>query len=205
LFREGKPFRVEGWDIFIEDYLAKLRQSLLNVIDCFFDRVDVAPSGSYVWAARPILFLTGPDGVEKVLSSVLRIGATELGILEECGRRLAQAAAVEHVASPDMALTFEPGRIVYKSHCAKLSGKPWLILRAIAQALCRQRTLGQLMDEFWPKEGNTSIEPVTVNMHISTARQALRNVLRKAGVETAGDPLPAVDRGTLLAWRLDLP
>jgi DNA-binding response OmpR family regulator len=100
-------------------------------------------------------------------------------------------------------LTFLPGALLYRGHRQELSGYPLAILQALYQAPGQTLTLRAILDKVW---GDNMVGEETVRSHISTARNALREVLQAAGVEDPADPLPCVDRGTgRTAWRLDLP
>jgi hypothetical protein len=105
-------------------------------------------------------------------------------------------------AGPGCPLTFRPGEVVYKGYVIPLSGRPWQVLKEIASVPGRGRSAKDILRALWP---DGEIEPGTVNSHVSAARQALQKALHEMGIESPADPLPVVDRGELLAWRLDLP
>jgi hypothetical protein len=100
-------------------------------------------------------------------------------------------------------LTFPPGAIVYRGHRQPLTGKPWQVLKAIAETPGQTLSLYALLKEVW---ADTPIEEPTVRNHIYTARNALKEVMRTAHVDGPENPLPVVDRGTKrTAWHLNLP
>jgi hypothetical protein len=100
-------------------------------------------------------------------------------------------------------LTFPPGAIVYRGHRQPLTGKPWQVLKAIAEAPDYTLSLDDLLKKVW---SDTVIGEEAVRRHVYTARKALRTLMRTAHVKRPDDPIPAVDRGTnRTAWHLALP
>jgi hypothetical protein len=102
-------------------------------------------------------------------------------------------------------LTFSPGGFRYKTADVRLNGKPLIVLKSVAESRSHTRTAAELYDLLYGDKEDRR-EVATVRTHVAKARKALREALRSAGVAFAADPLPRVDRGPALAWKLaDLP
>jgi hypothetical protein len=98
-------------------------------------------------------------------------------------------------------LTFRPGGFVYRGVEQPLMGKPLAVLRSFAESPDRTRTAKDLHKLLY--ENETPRLDDTIRSHVSKARGALRQAIRKAGVAFEDDPLPCIDRGKgALAWRL---
>ena len=106
------------------------------------------------------------------------------------------------------ALRFIPGAFIYRGHQEPLTGKPWEVLKALANAVKRTLTLNELQDMVWPQ---SAIGEETVRSAVSDARAALRKALEAVGVTKPASakrdwPIIPVDRGQdRTAWRLDVP
>ena len=86
-----------------------------------------------------------------------------------------------------------------------MNGKPLIVLKSVAESRSHTRTAAELYDLLYGDKEDRR-EVATVRTHVAKARKALREALRSAGVAFAADPLPRVDRGPALAWKLaDLP
>jgi hypothetical protein len=97
-------------------------------------------------------------------------------------------------------LDFVPGAIIYRGHRERLPGKPWKVLKALAEARDKTLTLSDLQDDIWSESASGQD---AVRSAVSTARNAVRKVMQAAGVSGPEDPIPAVDRGTKsTAWQL---
>jgi hypothetical protein len=96
-----------------------------------------------------------------------------------------------------------PGGFVYRERQTEdLSGKPWQVLRKILQSRIGRITSRGLLATVWKDKPDTTDQ--NVKDAISTVRQALRRAMKRAGVKRPSDPLPAVDQGCNLSWKLDL-
>jgi DNA-binding winged helix-turn-helix (wHTH) protein len=89
------------------------------------------------------------------------------------------------------------GGFIYQGKDHKLSGKPLQVLREFLGAKYYRQSAADLQKAVW-KDAETGLE--TIKNAVSDVRKALR----QAGIGT-NDPIPCVDRGANLAWRLELP
>ncbi len=103
------------------------------------------------------------------------------------------------------ALDILPGGIKYGTATVELSGKPLACIRALDDAWQNRLDWGTLRNRVWGED--TYTERRTIMNAIKDARRALRKLARKAGriVDENYDPLPCVDRGRNLAWKLSFP
>lgn len=97
------------------------------------------------------------------------------------------------------ALEFVPGGLVFAGVYQPLRGKPLAVLKRLAAARwgC---TWHDLADSVWGQDA--PIEPNTVACAVVKARGALRAAVAAAGSPCPADPIPCVDHGRQLAWRL---
>jgi hypothetical protein len=98
-------------------------------------------------------------------------------------------------------LTFVPGGFVYRNEFTPLSGYPLKCLRAFGGNRWRRQTAGDLKRVLGDDGGMMDDKAVKAN--VWKVRQALRSAMKQAKVEGPKDPLPVVDRGPGLAWRLE--
>lgn len=125
---------------------------------------------------------------------------TSPGESGEAGKARIEAPPADPPGDP---LTFVPGAIVYRGQREPLTGKPWQVLKALAEAPDCTLSLRDLLGKVWE---NTVIGEEAVRRHVYSARKALRKAMRAAHVTPPDDPIHAVDRGTnRTAWHLDLP
>lgn len=101
-----------------------------------------------------------------------------------------------------------PGGIACKDAAGKdvdvqLTGKPLACIREINDAHHHQLDWQVLRQRVWGQEYPT--DRATIRNAIKDARDALRKLARKAGkhVDKKYDPLPCVNRGKDLAWKLN--
>lgn len=102
----------------------------------------------------------------------------------------------------DSRLRILDGGYVYFGHENQLCGKPLAVLKELLVASDKRCSLEHLLAAIWP---GTPIQPEVVTRHVSTLRNSLRRAMKKAKKRSPKDPLPHIDRGSNLAWRLDLP
>ena len=98
---------------------------------------------------------------------------------------------------PDDGWHFRPGEFAFGGMKGELTGKLWMLLKAFAEAR-RSLTSSDLLDDVWGH--NETCTEQNLRNHLSRLRTALRNVYDLA--ENV-DPIPAVDKGNLAAWRLE--
>jgi len=92
--------------------------------------------------------------------------------------------------------TFRPGESAFAGHTFDISGKEKVLLETFAHGE-GPVTAEDLVDLCWP---DSEIETETLRSHISHLRSRLRREYR---LRRNVDPIPRVDRGERLAWRLD--
>lgn len=103
-------------------------------------------------------------------------------------------------AAPQGKLTFEPGGVCCGEHRLALTGKPLGVLRMLSGRRYAA-DVHELRAAVW--EGNDRIGDGAIRDAIGRARKALRELLADAGVHVQ-DPIPRVDHGKNLAWKLSL-
>jgi hypothetical protein len=118
--------------------------------------------------------------------------------------RAAQSPRVAPVAPPN-GLEVLPGGIRYGEVTVELSGKPLACISEIVDAHGQRLDAERLRERVWGRESYTEIS--TVKNAVADARDALRKLARLAGIpiDKHFDPLPCVDRGKNLAWKLAFP
>jgi hypothetical protein len=151
-----------------------------------------------------------PAPVQDALSqgeSVLANLRAKLSLKPDVPAILAQSRTDENAEAPvksagpnEMAII--PGAIALGDYRVELSGKPWEVLQAIYQSRFKTLTRDELSKDVWGAESPTDDN---IRGCIHFAREALRALYKLAGHKSIEDPLPAVGRGKLLAWRLELP
>jgi hypothetical protein len=102
------------------------------------------------------------------------------------------------------ALSTEAGGFRYKGKFKDLTGKALQVLTRLVGARNRAVNLAQLRDAFWTDE---EVGDETIHSAVAAARNALRDAMRTVGDlgrDQDCNPIPAVDRGAALAWRIDL-
>ncbi len=105
---------------------------------------------------------------------------------------------------PEPSLVIEPGGIRCCGAKQALAGKPLQVLRCFAGSPDGAVSAEQLRDEVW--DGRL-VTDQTVRTGVGKARAAVSAVLRKAGIpkrDRPEDPIPCLDQGRNLAWRLTL-
>jgi hypothetical protein len=203
------PSEVDGGDANLSPielaFVDQLRSS-----EGFRGALDRIPVGELAWRLQEILDFDR-DSLEAELN--IEIAGATAGQAEPAkttapadGRVVGASPSPEQasvaLAPPgsERALTFVPGAITYRGHRESLSGKPRRVLQALAEAPGRTLTLSDLQADVW-RESDSGQE--AVRSAVSTARNAVRRVMRAAGVTGPDDPIPLVDRGTgSTAWRL---
>lgn len=98
-----------------------------------------------------------------------------------------------------------PGGIKYGNEIVELSGKPLACIRELVDASQNRLNWNTLRNRVWGEDAYT--EKNTVKNAIKDARDALRKLARESGmrVDRGYDPLPCVDQGKDLAWKLSFP
>lgn len=85
---------------------------------------------------------------------------------------------------------------------AAISGKPLQVLKDLAIAPEKRRTAAELQDSIWGDDSEAFVD--TVKNAVSDLREILRVVARKNKIRTK-DPIPCIDCGRNLAWKLTFP
>jgi hypothetical protein len=83
-----------------------------------------------------------------------------------------------------------------------LSGKPWEVLKAFTASRTGRVTAKDLLATVW--EADTLATAQNVKDAVTGVRKALAKALEATPPYDEHDPLPCVDRGPDLAWKLDL-
>lgn len=122
--------------------------------------------------------------------------ATEPALVEVLPLRPALIHRPDQGGPPGLEL--RPGGFRLGDRDCKMCGTSLAILSVFAQRRNRTVTERELNLGLW---GANSVEPASVAKAVSRLRQELRRLL---GMPRGFNPLPAVDRGPALAWRLDL-
>lgn len=91
---------------------------------------------------------------------------------------------------------FRPGTVKFGNRQFRLSGKKWELLKAFASARWGV-TADDLWEELWD---GREIARKSLRTEVSNLRILLR---KEFDLDDADDPLPHLDQGALLAWRLD--
>jgi hypothetical protein len=97
---------------------------------------------------------------------------------------------------PDDGWHFRSGEFAFGGKAHALSGVRYRILEAFVRAR-RNVTVDDLRKEIWPE---SFPENSTIRSHVSTLRRELRQLI---GLSSSVDPIPHVDTGAHLAWKLD--
>jgi hypothetical protein len=101
-------------------------------------------------------------------------------------------------------LVVEAGGFRYKGAFHRLSGKPLKVLKGFVDAHGGAVSLQQLCDAYW---NDRQVGNETIYSAVSNARKSVRDAMCAAGDLNRDDdfnPIPSVDRGDALAWKLDL-
>jgi hypothetical protein len=99
---------------------------------------------------------------------------------------------------PDDGWHFRPGEAAFRATVFEIVGQSWKLLRMLAENV-RPVSWAEI-SEHLASDSNTQLERENVRVHVKDLRKTLR--LRfDCGTS---DPIPFVDRGAQLAWRLDL-
>jgi hypothetical protein len=98
-----------------------------------------------------------------------------------------------------------PGGIRYGQATVDLRGKPLACIKALLDAYDNRLDCRTLKERVWGEGSYT--DKNTIKNIISAARDALRQLARQAGkhINKHFDPIPCVDHGKDLAWKLDFP
>jgi hypothetical protein len=96
-----------------------------------------------------------------------------------------------------------PGGFIYRGVQMDLSGKPWEVLKALVESRLKRLSSQQLLKTIW-WEDSMNASDQNVKDAVSEARTVLQAAMRKAGVRKPKDPLRCVDKGSNLAWALEL-
>jgi hypothetical protein len=105
-------------------------------------------------------------------------------------------------AKKPVPLLFPPGGISYRGEFVRLRGNPRRILQLLV-LMGGYANRDTILKWVWDR---TTVGEEAVRTTMSRARDAVRKVLRKAGCQDKGDPLPATGRGTgETGWQLLLP
>jgi hypothetical protein len=100
---------------------------------------------------------------------------------------------------PDDGWNFRPGEFAFAGKTGKLKGKLWKLLKALAEAdapVTPEELFVQVWSEVDPGENAHN----NLRNHLTRLREALRLAF---GLDHDVDPIPAQDKGELLAWKLD--
>jgi hypothetical protein len=127
-------------------------------------------------------------------------------IIQECELKpLASATKSPGSSNGASELEILPGGIRCDGHTVELGGKPLACLRVLYDAHHRRLDWQTLGDRVWGEDSYT--DKGTVKNAIKEARAALRTLARKRDgrLEADYDPIPCVNRGVDLAWKLDFP
>jgi hypothetical protein len=105
----------------------------------------------------------------------------------------------------DTGLEVCPGGIKYGKVIVDVSGKPRACIEALLDAQEHRSDWWKLRERVWGE--NSYTDKKTVINTISDARDKLRELARKSGKYVDGnfDPLPCVDQGKNVAWKLNFP
>jgi hypothetical protein len=103
--------------------------------------------------------------------------------------------------SSNESILVKPGGFVYRRKEHRLAGKPLAILKEFVATKDRVLTAATLQNTVW---NDSVIGLDNVRSHIATLRAALRKALKVEGRGAKKDPLPCIDRGRDLAWKLDM-
>lgn len=176
----------------------------LKPVDDVLDEIMIVPPGGLVPTQYKAMRRLRDRAKACVRHRLRKLGddkaARDLAIEHVAERLQALPKAPEPLAATT--LEFQPGAIIYCGHREPLSGKPWQVLKALAEARHKTLTLRVLQSNVW-KDSSTGQE--AVRSAVKTARAALRRVMKAAGVVGPNDPIPVVDRGDCsTAWRLAL-
>ncbi len=125
--------------------------------------------------------------------------------VEAEARRAVADAAPPSLLADGNRLEITPGGIKYGEAAVDLSGKPLACIRELLDAQDHRLDWRKLQDRVWGQD--TYTERGTIKNTIADARDALRKLARCAGKRIGKDfnPLPCVDRGKDLAWKLNFP
>jgi hypothetical protein len=105
---------------------------------------------------------------------------------------------------PEPSLVIEHGGVRYCDAKQALAGKPLRVLTCFAASRDGTVTAQELRDEVW--DGRL-VTDQTVRTGVAKARAAVSAVMRKAGIpkrDRPENPIPCLDQGRNLAWRLTL-
>jgi hypothetical protein len=98
---------------------------------------------------------------------------------------------------PDDGWHFQPGGAAFNGKVFEIAGQSWKLLRMFAEK--GQPVSWTEISEHLASDPNIQLEKENVKVHVSD----LRTILRRHFDCGKSDPIPRVDRGQQLAWRLD--
>lgn len=99
---------------------------------------------------------------------------------------------------PDDGWHFRPGEAAFQKVIFSLRGKPWAVLKCLAEARNSARTWTELADAASP---DTNPIKTTIRGYVANARKALKTAFR---LSESHDPIPNVESGERTAWRLNI-
>jgi len=125
----------------------------------------------------------------------LRLQIVDGQTVRELDKRAAVAPSRSLATGYSPRWTFTPGTFAFAGISGDLTGKPFEILRLLASST-RPLSRDEIRNAVW-KEDSLMVSDETVRQHVSAARAALRETFK-----IRFDPLPNVDYGSNLAWRI---
>jgi hypothetical protein len=189
--------------------------------DPFFQNVYLLPGGRWVredelpndeWSIGEIIsdidaaFLFHHLAPAKMPPELARVFAgRDLAIAKIPAGQLSPAPPP--VASPSK-LVLVPGGLLVRGHTVTLAGRPWSVLNALLGARDHTLSLVQLLHQVWEEPIDTLTVAAgsgKVRTQVGKARAAVRRVYKAAGLADIADPIPCLDQGPNLAWKLLLP